>query len=454
MLTPQELQAKKVEPKRKKYIQAEMDEFLNLTMNSYTEVYNANDQLTKDKERLQEDKKRLEKQVDELNSQVKTLSDGIQYYKSIETTLQKALVLAEKTSKETKDAAVLKAEAIEKDANNKAEEIIRNAEAEYETLREKCLVLMDQFNNYKSQLRQVATAQLEYISGDSFQVDEPEVDEELIESFHKDQSPSSIGADPTPVAEAPVSEENHVASQEAPVVEETPVVEEAPVVDQTPVAEDVPAYEETPVPEVEPLPDETPAPVDEPLPVETSEPEVAPVVEETPEEPKVEHFGAAPAPAPAPAATEDEDLPVEYETPEINDSNLIESNSDLGETNVLPDLKDSIAEKEEKTDDETIDILTADTIDLSASLQNVQKKTEAIPSNTQLEVEPKKVETLDELPSTYKNQNTERLEPVNPEETEAPTLDSLLQSMNMAKNSGKEGQEEDPFEFLGSVDDF
>lgn len=87
-----------------------------------------------------------------------------------------ALVLAEKTAKETKDAAQLKAEAIEKDANTKADKIVAEAEQEYDKLKEKCLSLVQQFNQYKMQLKQVASAQLELITSDSFDVYSPEIE--------------------------------------------------------------------------------------------------------------------------------------------------------------------------------------------------------------------------------------------------------------------------------------
>ena len=106
MLSLIELQSKKVEAKRKKYDKDEMDAYLELVFENYRQ--------------LLENNKTLEAERNELSQKVKKLSDGVQYYRSIETTLQKALILAEKTSKETKDAALLKAEAIEKDANKKA----------------------------------------------------------------------------------------------------------------------------------------------------------------------------------------------------------------------------------------------------------------------------------------------------------------------------------------------
>ena len=61
---------------------------------------------------------------------------------------------------------------------------------------------------------------------------------------------------------------------------------------------------------------------------------------------------------------------------------------------------------------------------------------------------------LDARLQDIKPQEPELLEPVIDNEKETPTLDSLLQNMNLGKKKKKKGQEEDPFEFLGSVDDF
>ena len=43
-------------------------------------------------------------------------------------------------------------------------------------LKEKCLSLVQQFNQYKMQLKQVASAQLELITSDSFDVYSPEIE--------------------------------------------------------------------------------------------------------------------------------------------------------------------------------------------------------------------------------------------------------------------------------------
>ena len=347
MLSPLDLQNKKVVTKKRKYDKVEMDEYLDLIFENYKELYSQNQELQK---------------------QVKTLSDGVQYYRSIESTMQKALVLAEKTSKETKDAAILKAEAIEKDANSKAAKIVSEAEQEYETIKEKCLYLVQQFNQYKMQLKQVAAAQLELITSESFDVYSPELD----------------------------------ALQNA--------------TNSLPVTEDI-------------SPKETASKNDTIM--------VTPMESE--------------------------------EYPDTDSSDFMEDD-DIDKTTILPDIKKELVKDNRKlSEEDELSILTADTIDLSDSIQKVQKEEEtdsiSIPQEAQVkEVQEAQIKTpmdanplspLDARLQEIRPSEPEMLEPVAGEEKDAPTLDSLLQNMNFGKKKKKKkGQEEDPFEFLGSVDDF
>ena len=149
-----ELKSKQAQPRKRRYDKEEMDQFLELVYENYQELYEKNSELKK---------------------KIKTLSEGIQYYRSIENTLQQALVLAEKTSNETKDAAILKAEIIEKEANAKARQIVGAAEKEYNDIKSQCVHLVQQFNQYKLQLKQAASAQIELIESATFDIYSPEL---------------------------------------------------------------------------------------------------------------------------------------------------------------------------------------------------------------------------------------------------------------------------------------
>ncbi len=317
MMSPLDLKNKKIEPRKRKYYDKDdMDEYLEFVFEEYKKLYDENQELQKNN---------------------RSLNEGVQYYRSIETTMQKALVLAEKTAKETKDAAQLKAEAIEKDANAKAEKIVSEAEQQYDKLKDKSLYLVQQFNQYKMQLKQVASAQLELITSDSFDIYSPEL-ESAIQPDNK-------------------------------------------------------------------------------------------AIEMPKEEQKEEDFG---------------------------------------KTTVLPDVRANrnISNTIQNSENES-DILSADTIDLSSSIEKIrevesaQSPKDVVTKEVQdaLVLEPVDAvvtEPLELKAEDMKHESSpEVLELEEDEENEAPTLDSLLQSINIGKNNKKkEGQDEDPFEFLGSVDDF
>lgn len=374
MLSPLDLQNKKVMTKKKKYDKAEVDDYIDLLLENYKEAFN---------------------EVQELQKKIKTLSDGIQYYRSIESTMQKALVLAEKTSKETKDAALLKAEAIEKDANTKASKIVSSAEQEYDKIKDKCVTLIQQFNQYKMQLKQVAAAQLELVTSESFDVYSPE-----LEGLHSSRNSLPPMQETMREAEEPTDEKRAFTPESA-------------VMDEL-------------------LPDEG-------------------IIE---------------------PATD----------------NISSYQGDLDKTVVLPDLRNEKLQQDVKRQNparntDEMSVLTADTIDLRNSLQQLQR--DELPkepedyhqtdSNMRKPVQAEPVQVKDAFvleptdaatssPSDIKPKaarvkqpDMEVLEPVTDEKKDAPTLDSLLQSMNIGgknKKKKKKGQEEDPFEFLGSVDDF
>lgn len=113
----------------------------------------------------------LYKENVELKDKLNTLSEGIQYYKTIEKTLQKALVLAEKTATETKEAAVLQGETIEMEARAKAKLMLADAKNELNHLHTQTMDLARQYNTYKSQFKKIVTTQLELLESENFQID-------------------------------------------------------------------------------------------------------------------------------------------------------------------------------------------------------------------------------------------------------------------------------------------
>ena len=379
MLSLIELQNKKVEAKRKKYEKDEMDAYLELVFDNYKQLTEENAKLT---EQLRNKERQMQAERDDLTSKIKTLSDGVQYYRSIETTLQKALILAEKTSKETKDAAILKAESIEKAAHLHADKIINNAEEEYQKIREKSMQLIQQFNQYKLQLKEAASAQLQLVEGSEFDIHKPE-----------DLDTSKAAGEET------------VSTQEKP--EGTVKDSQA---DTT--AESTPAEEKDNEVTVAPQP------------VKTEEKQIAPKTTEMSEEDRTAEILSADT-----IDLRDTLEAVKEQEPEVSAEEAAET-----------------AKEEAKEEKETVKIPE----------EPVKTVTEAAVT-TPVEATP--VKPIDVTFTSMDDEPKEKEEPKAMVQIEAedkvaknedlvPTLDSLLQDLNM---NNKEKKTDDPFEFLGSV---
>lgn len=156
----------------------------------------------------------LYKENVELKDKISTLSEGIQYYKTIETTLQKALVLAEKTSKETRDAAILKAEALERDARVKANIIIADAKNDLETIRNQTINLIQNYESFRLQFKKLAATQMELIESESFQIYAPDLDA-LLSGTAEPLSVSDSMEDFYPEGDSPIVKETIAQSMNA-----------------------------------------------------------------------------------------------------------------------------------------------------------------------------------------------------------------------------------------------
>lgn len=116
MLTPSDIRNRMLKTTMGGYNKKDTDDFLDSVYQSFETIYKENKDL-KDK--------------------VASLSDGVQYYKQMENTLQKALILAEKTSTETQEAAKEEAAKLVKEAKEKADVLLNDAKSETDALRNK-----------------------------------------------------------------------------------------------------------------------------------------------------------------------------------------------------------------------------------------------------------------------------------------------------------------------------
>ena len=385
MLSLIELQNKKVEAKRKKYEKDEMDAYLELVFDNYKQLTEENAKLT---EQLRNKERQMQAERDDFNTKIKTLSDGVQYYRSIETTLQKALILAEKTSKETKDAAILKAESIEKAAHLHADKIINNAEEEYQKIREKSMQLIQQFNQYKLQLKEAASAQLQLVEGSEFDIHKPE-----------DLDSSKAAGEET------------VSTQEKP---------EGTVKDSRAdtTAESTPAEEKDNEVTVAPQP------------VKTEEKQIAPKTTEMSEEDLTAEILSADT-----IDLRDTLEAVKEQKPEVQPQEPKEETQ--------PEVSAEEAKKEKemvKIPEEPVKTVT------EAAVTTPVEATPVKPIDvtfTSMDDEPKEKEEPKAMVQIEAEDKVAKNEDL------VPTLDSLLQDLNM---NNKEKKTDDPFEFLGSVD--
>lgn len=105
----------------------------------------------------------LTKENYELKDKINMLNENIHYYRTMEATIQNALVLAEKTAQDTKSLAYEKAAQIKREAEQRAETTLEQARQEIYMLTHKIEELKQQYLGYKVQIKQILQTQLEML---------------------------------------------------------------------------------------------------------------------------------------------------------------------------------------------------------------------------------------------------------------------------------------------------
>lgn len=149
MLTPVELQNKTFKSGGLGYDKKDVEQFFREVTEEFTRIYSEN--------------------ID-LKDKVDALNDALQRYKTMEGTLQKALVLAQKTAEDTTQAAVKNARNIEKEAQLKSQIIMADARNELERVHTQTLAMLQQFEKYKAQVKSLAVAQVELLESESYSI--------------------------------------------------------------------------------------------------------------------------------------------------------------------------------------------------------------------------------------------------------------------------------------------
>jgi len=149
MITPIDIQSKTFKTGMG-YSKADVDNFFTTLVSDYETLYRENV---------------------ELKDKVSILNDGINHYKSIEKSLQKALVLAEQTAEETISSAKANATVIEQEAVLKAQSIVADAKIELDHIRTKTVQILQQYESYRAQYKALAKAQVEVLENDLFNIE-------------------------------------------------------------------------------------------------------------------------------------------------------------------------------------------------------------------------------------------------------------------------------------------
>ena len=149
MITPIEIQNKVFKSGGLGYDKKDVDSFMEELLENYEALY---------RERM------------EMTDRMNTLKEGLQYYKTIEKTLQKALLLAERTADETKSNAMKNAALIEQEAVSKANMILEDAKRELEMIRKQTIELVRQYDMYKAKFKSLVNSQTELLDSQSFTI--------------------------------------------------------------------------------------------------------------------------------------------------------------------------------------------------------------------------------------------------------------------------------------------
>lgn len=201
MLTPIELQNKSFKSGGLGYDKKDVEQFFREVTEDYARLYSEN--------------------ID-LRDKVAALNEALQRYKTMENTLQKALVLAQKTAEDTTQAAIKNARNIEKEAELKSQIIMADARNELEHIHAQTLEMLQQFEKYKAQFKSLAAAQIEVLESDSFSINADRLDAFI----HTSRTVLPESADKTSAAGMTKSEKNASGKEKAEKAENTDTLDD------------------------------------------------------------------------------------------------------------------------------------------------------------------------------------------------------------------------------------
>lgn len=132
------------------YDKKDVDSFMVELLRNYEELYRSNAQ-----------------QI----SEIKDLSDNIVRYQAMEDSLQRELMVAEKTSEEMIQEAADKAKKIEADAKAKAKQLIKTAKEDLAFTHTQTISLARMYSSMKAQLNMIFKSYVDIVNGEDLSMD-------------------------------------------------------------------------------------------------------------------------------------------------------------------------------------------------------------------------------------------------------------------------------------------
>lgn len=143
MLTPLDIENKKFSKQMMNgYSVDEVDDFLDEVTENYEKAY---------------------KEANESRKKIDDLTKELEHYKSIESTLQSTLVMAQTTAEEVKNVARQQADQIIKDAKGNAQKSVDDLDQEIILKKKELEDVKKQFDIYKAKMESLLISQLELL---------------------------------------------------------------------------------------------------------------------------------------------------------------------------------------------------------------------------------------------------------------------------------------------------
>lgn len=148
-ITPNEISNKEFKKGFRGYDMDEVDDFLEQIVDDYEKVYKENINL---KERIT------------------SLTEKIEHYSNMESTLQSTLLLAQSAADQAREGSKKEGELIVRNAMDKAAEIVRNAENSALEMDKKIEMLKQEYNMFKSRFKALLESQIDSIDRSGIEI--------------------------------------------------------------------------------------------------------------------------------------------------------------------------------------------------------------------------------------------------------------------------------------------